>query len=84
MISRNSNPLFVFILIGLFVVGEIGAIAQSKSPYTAAESQTRSNHGYAQVISAVRGTVIRQTARTTHSFRYCRRPASTRDSLFTT
>jgi hypothetical protein len=35
MISRNSNPLFVFLLMGLFVVGEIGAIAQSKSPQTA-------------------------------------------------
>jgi len=35
VISRNSNPLFVFLLMGLFVVGEIGAIAQSKSPQTA-------------------------------------------------
>ena len=35
MISRNSKPLFVFLLMGLFVVGEIGAIAQSKSPHTA-------------------------------------------------
>lgn len=35
MISRNSKPLFVFLLMGLFAAGEIGAIAQSKSPYTA-------------------------------------------------
>jgi len=35
MISRNSKLPFVFLLMGLFVVGEIGAIAQSKSSHTA-------------------------------------------------
>ena len=32
MISRNSNPLLAFLLMGLFVAGEIGAIAQSEIP----------------------------------------------------
>jgi len=35
MISRNFNPLPAFLLMGFLVVGEIGAIAQSKSPQTA-------------------------------------------------
>jgi hypothetical protein len=35
MISRNFNPLPAFLLMGVFVVGEIGAIARSKSPQAA-------------------------------------------------
>jgi len=35
MISRNSKPLFMFLLVGLFVAGGIDANAQSKSSRTA-------------------------------------------------